>query len=567
MKKLSFIVMACLMVLGLAQCKKNEPTSNDNADNGNRVSITLTLDNGGQRVHPEEENGLANVVYDNGDVVYVGSNGKYMGCLTYNGSVFTGSINAEATEGQPLQFIFMGGQDFHANLTENSTTEYLFNIGNQSNGLAVVSCAPSNENFSLTNLSYTAYLRNKCALVKFDLGEVSTDTAIILTGMKTEATIGFDGTVNNGTATGDIVTYGTGTTRYAVVLSDQAAVTEGTISADGYEGTFSIPTAAYTNAFLTNATMTLTAVPTIVTGDTQAIPDQPTSITLQATYIVPDGLTVDEVGFYYGAAAKGLNELPANLDNKVTLDYVPASGESFSYTLTGLTEGTAYQYCVYVKTGDQETYGELENFTTPASDPVNLAPDFEDGNMPDGWTPNGTNNWYVDTEDYYGYAPAFAGSYSLYVDGNGHYDSDYFVSPALVFDGSAASLSFAYATPDWEGDHNDLSVCYGTSPNGPWNYTSFVWQNSSSWTTATVDLSSLNGTYYIAFESYDGYGYCTAIDNINITGATISRGNITATTNGNGAGIGAGLTAKPDLSAPARTRTNRNNQQRIKIKK
>ena len=460
MKKLSFIVMACLMVLGLAQCKKNEPTNNNNADDGNRVSITLTLDNGGQRVHPEEENGLANVVYDNGDVVYVGSDGKYMGCLTYNGSVFTGSINSAATEGQPLQFVFMGGQDFQANLTENSTEEYTFNIGNQSNGLAVVSCAASNENFSATKLDYTAYLRNKCALVKFDLGEVSTDAAITLTGMKTEMTIGFGGTVTNGEATGDIVTYGTGTTRYAVVLSDQGAVTNGTLSAEGYEGTFSIPTAAYTNAFLTDATMTLT-VPT----------------------------------------------------------------------------------------------------------PVGLAPDFEDGIMPEGWTPNGTNNWYVGTEDYYGYAPAYAGTYSLYVDGNGNYDSDYFVSPALVFDGSAASLSFAYATPDWEGDHNDLSVCYGTSPNGPWNYTSFVWQNSSSWTTATVDLSSLNGTYYIAFESYDGYGYCTAIDNISFTGVTISRGNITATTNGNGAGIGAGLTAKPDLSAPARTRTSRNNQQRVKIKK
>ena len=265
MKKLSLIALACLMVLGLAQCKKNEPTNNNTADNGNRVSITLTLDNGGQRVHPEEENGLANVVYDNGDVVYVGSGGKYMGCLTYNGSVFAGSINAAATEGQPLQFIFMGGQDFHESLTENSTEEYTFNIGNQSDDLAVISCAASNENFSATKLDYTAYLRNKCALVKFDLGEVSTNTAITLTGLKTEATIGFGGTVTNGTATGNIVTYGTGSTRYAVVLSDQAEVTEGTISAEGYEGTFSIPTAAYTNAFLTNATMTLTeAASTII---------------------------------------------------------------------------------------------------------------------------------------------------------------------------------------------------------------------------------------------------------------------------------------------------------------
>ena len=238
------------MVLGLAQCKKNEPTNNNTADNGNRVSITLTLDNGGQRVHPEEvpETGWAKIVYDNNDVVYVGSGGKYMGYLTYNGSVFTGSINAEATVGQPLQFILMGGQDFHGSLTENSTTEYTFNIGNQSDGgqdfhgsltenstteytfnignqsdgLAVVSCAASNENFSATKLDYTATLRNKCALVKFDLGEVSTDAAITIAGMKTEATIGFDGTVTNGTATGDIATYGTGSTRYAVVLSEKA---------------------------------------------------------------------------------------------------------------------------------------------------------------------------------------------------------------------------------------------------------------------------------------------------------------------------------------------------------
>ncbi len=255
--------MACLMVLGLTQCKKNEPSANNTADNGNRVSITLTLDKGGQRVHPEEENGVANVVYDNGDVVYVGSNGKYMGCLTYDGSVFAGSINDAATEGEPLQFIFMGGQTIDG-LTEASSTECVFNIGNQSNGLAVISCAPSNEDFSLSNLSYTAYLRNQCALVKFDLGSVSTDAAITIAGVKTEATIGFGGTVTNGTTTGNIVPYGTGSTRYAVVLSDQATVTNGSISCSGCTGTFSIPTAAYTNAFLTDATITLNP-PTVAT--------------------------------------------------------------------------------------------------------------------------------------------------------------------------------------------------------------------------------------------------------------------------------------------------------------
>ena len=256
MKKLSFIVMACLMVLSLTQCKKNEP-ANDNADNGDRVSITLKLENGGQKAHPEENNGLANIVYDNEDVVYVGSDGKYMGILTYNGSLFTGSINAAATAGEPLQFIFMGGQDVTANLTENSTTEYTFSLANQSTSLGVVSCAASNEDFSATNLNYTAYLRNKCALVKFDLGDVSIDDVITLTGVKNELVINFDGTVTTNDNTGNIATYGTGATRYAVLPADQGAVTEGTINADNYTGTFSIPTAAYTNAFLTDASMAL----------------------------------------------------------------------------------------------------------------------------------------------------------------------------------------------------------------------------------------------------------------------------------------------------------------------
>ena len=160
--------------------------------------------------------------------------------------------------------------------------------------------------------------------------------------------------------------------------------------------------------------------------------------------------------------------------------------------------------------------------------------DFEDGNFPpEGWTYYGSSeSWYVDTEDFWGYAPAYAGNYSLYIDGNGNYESDYLVSPALEFDGSAASVSFAYSTPDWSGDYNDLSVLYGTSPTGPWTYTSFMYASSDGWTTATVDLSSLNGTYYIAFESYDGYGYCTAIDNINITGATGGGGDTPTPTPG-----------------------------------
>ncbi len=258
MKKMTYFVMALAMALGFTQCKKEQIASTENE--GEKVTITLKLNNG-SRGHIEPGENTASVVYDNGDVIMVGFNGAYVGdLLTTDGWTFSGnvSISGEPTDGK-IYFYYLDGKSQSVG-TDNKCT---IDISNQMEGLPVISYACVD--YSSSNTYTNVKMRNQCALVKFDLGEVSTNTAITLTGLKTEATIGFGGTVTNGTATGNIVTYGTGSTRYAVVLSDQAEVTEGTISAEGYEGTFSIPTAAYTNAFLTNATMTLTeAASTII---------------------------------------------------------------------------------------------------------------------------------------------------------------------------------------------------------------------------------------------------------------------------------------------------------------
>lgn len=512
--------MACLMVLGLTQCKKNEPTNNNTADNGNRVNITLTLDNGGQRVHPEEENGVANVVYDNGDVVYVGSDGKYMGYLTYNGSMFTGSINAEAIQGAPLQFIFMGGQTIDG-LTENSSTECVFNIGNQSNGLAVISCAPSNEDFSPTEQNYTAYLRNKCALVKFDLGEVSTDAAITIAGLKTEATIGFGGTVTNGTATGDIVPYGIGSTRYAVVLSDQAAVTNGTISCSGCTGTFSIPTAAYTNAFLTDATITLNP-PTVATPPPPHYTEPEFMIGQAYCYGALESLTgIEEYGICWSTEFFNPNETQVNY--AVGNDW---NDGVFSAPFR-VTFGTTYYYCAYAKNVGGYGYGEVKNFTpsfNPTSRPTSrmatccLSVGCFVGDHSDEWYVANEGHVYIEDYGDYDYAPAHEGNYSLYINHNCYYGSDYFVSAQLPFDGSAASISFAYVTPEFLGSMNTLSVAYTTDPiGGAWQTTSFEEESSEEWTEVTVDLSDVYGDCYIAFVCTDNCGLGTAIDNIVIT--------------------------------------------------
>ena len=328
MKKMTYFVMALAMALGFTQCKKEQIASTENE--GEKVTITLKLNNG-SRGHIEPGENTAAVVYDNGDVIMVGFNGAYVGDLTTtDGSTFSGNVNisGEPTDGK-IHFYYLDGK---SQIVNNG--QCTVDISDQTSGLPVISYAcvdyRSDNNYS------DVKMRNKCALVKFDLDEVSTDAAITLTGLKTEATIGFGGTVTNGTATGNIVTYGTGLTRYAVVLSDQAAVTEGTISAEGYTGTFSIPTAAYTNAFLTDATMTLEA----------AIIDL-AKVTSDTT--VEDGYTVtgtlrDEVKVIISIAAGAT----------VTLDGVSINGENDgNYSWAGITcEGNA---TIILKDGSKNT--------------------------------------------------------------------------------------------------------------------------------------------------------------------------------------------------------------------
>ena len=328
MKKMTYFVMALAMALGFTQCKKEQIASTENE--GEKVTITLKLNNG-SRGHIEPGENTAAVVYDDGDVIMVGFNGAYVGDLTTtDGSTFSGNVNisGEPTDGK-IHFYYLDGKSQTVN-----NGQCTIDISDQTSGLPVISYACVD--YSSSNTYTNVKMRNQCALVKFDLGEVSTDAAITPTGLKTEATIGFGGTVTNGTTTGNIVTYGTGLTRYAVVLSDQAEVAEGTISAEGYTGTFSIPTAAYTNAFLTDATMTLEA----------AIIDL-AKVTSDTT--VEDGYTVtgtlrDEVKVIISIAAGAT----------VTLDGVSINGENDgNYSWAGITcEGNA---TIILKDGSANT--------------------------------------------------------------------------------------------------------------------------------------------------------------------------------------------------------------------
>ena len=186
MKRISTIIMALVIVMTMAQCKKDNQT---NPNNQNNV-VTITLDvknNNGSRVDVNTTTGT--VDFETGDKVYVGSGGKYVGFLTHNGTNFVGNIT-NPTENQPLQFYFLGNVMPQETLSAGTTEECSVIINDQTEHLPVISCAASNENYVSGVTAYSAHLLNKCALVKFNVTTPS-NSPICITGMKNKVTVDF----------------------------------------------------------------------------------------------------------------------------------------------------------------------------------------------------------------------------------------------------------------------------------------------------------------------------------------------------------------------------------------
>jgi hypothetical protein len=225
MKKLSTIIMALALVLGMSQCKKQETPTNGNS--GEMVHITLNVNDSESLAVNVNDNGsrhevapnLGVIQFTNGDKLYVGNNGHYVGYLQYvvdnNGRRFDGYIDGnKCSPDDQLHFYFLGGREPATAPTAGTTTDFTISIADQkqNQNLPVLCYGKSNENYS-TNGSYTASLAYKCALVKFNLSN-PTEYNCTLSDMPTEATISFATTSNNFTpiaktsTTGNIKLYG-----------------------------------------------------------------------------------------------------------------------------------------------------------------------------------------------------------------------------------------------------------------------------------------------------------------------------------------------------------------------
>ena len=258
MKRFSTIVMALALVLSLSQCKKNEQNNAENQ--GEAVTITLDVSGAststttdGSRVIVNPATGTVN--FENNDQIIVASGGKYVGTLTYNGSLFTGAIS-NATEGYPLQFYFLGNVTPAETLTSGVTESCSVVISDQTQHLPVISAAPSNENYIASMTDYTAHLLNKCALVKFNVTTAS-EAAICVTGFNNKVTVNFaENTLTNGQESNGVVILPAGNgEKWAILLPNEAleAGEQGSAySQDGvYIGTRGAVPATTENGYLT----------------------------------------------------------------------------------------------------------------------------------------------------------------------------------------------------------------------------------------------------------------------------------------------------------------------------
>ena len=188
---MTYFVMALALVLGFTQCKKEQPTPQSQ---GVRITLNVNGDNSNSRVivnptgHTNPD--YATVSFEDGDVIYVGYNNKFVGTLTYSGTAFSGSVNIDSYDGiKPLHFYFLGGVGFTPTIDETNNTATV-NISNQTTKYPVISYAPSKQAFTGEG-AYSAKLQNKVSIMKFNVTTPST-APICITGMNNKVTLNFN---------------------------------------------------------------------------------------------------------------------------------------------------------------------------------------------------------------------------------------------------------------------------------------------------------------------------------------------------------------------------------------
>lgn len=182
MKRWSYLLLACLMVLGFTQCKKDLDLGQSTTANTYNISLTVD-DNSKVNVTPYGDH--ATVRFEDGDVIHVVYNKVRVGTISFNDDTkqFEGNISIEKTGDQKLCFYFFGSATPSYDYDNtNNVYRLTVDINDQKNKLPVISFSESNEIFDGERTTFSANLQNKCAFVKFTPNNI--DGNIRMTGLK-----------------------------------------------------------------------------------------------------------------------------------------------------------------------------------------------------------------------------------------------------------------------------------------------------------------------------------------------------------------------------------------------
>jgi len=260
-----------------------------------------------------------------------------------------------------------------------------------------------------------------------------------------------------------------------------------------------------------------------------------TFIYLPGSYPIPSALTI---GTLTSNSATLTWTAPTgdNTPTSYVWQYKAASGvwgttettTGTTATLSSLPANTTYDFRVKAVYADGESSYVTTTFTTPCAIP--FACDFENttgSELPTGWTTDGPGTWLVGTGDHSATTGAGEGSKNALIDHSSNGNVTKLITPQIdLSSAAAATLSFMHIQRKWSQDQDKLRVYYRTSPNAVWTLLEGMefTGDISSWTTVEgVSLPNPSGTYQIAFEMTDGYGYGVGIDKVEIASASMPK--------------------------------------------
>lgn len=352
------MILAVAMILGFTQCKKNVEMITPVADD----SIFITLNAGNPRHSVNTGNGQ--VTYQEGDVIYVGNAGKYVGTLTCgNDGKFSGTISPAPADASELHFYFVGGCTPSATLEAGTTTDFTVNISNQSSNLTVLSHGKVTY-YSATS-TYSCTLNNKCGLVKF-IQSSPTSATVTLNGVYNMATIDFasPGITPTGEP-GNIALYSVGESeKWAILLPQSGATATATTGGITYD-IESFPN--ITNNYYNNTGVN--------TSSTVVFDPYNTPLTFEAK---ADGVTVK---LHIFQTAQPSMQYRKNDGDWTTLTFVDSynstsisldTGDKLSFKgdNTTLTENQ-YGYCKFELSGNCYVYGNIMSLLDKDNFPTN----------------------------------------------------------------------------------------------------------------------------------------------------------------------------------------------------